>query len=90
VATTTTAPVEKKTAASASASVVSGVITWILVTYVPAFHSGLPGPLATFLPYIVTTVCGALAAYFAPHTPREDEIVKSATDLLKQAGVTLP
>lgn len=63
-----TGPVETKVAASSSVSMVTGVITWILVTYVPVFHSGLPAPLATFLPYVVATVLGAAAGYLAPHT----------------------
>lgn len=64
------APVETKVAAAASVSSVTGVITWMLVTFVPAFHSGLPAPLATFLPFIVASVLGALSGYLAPHTPR--------------------
>ena len=44
------APVETKTAAAASVSTVTGVITWMLVSWVPAWHAGLPASLATFLP----------------------------------------
>ena len=61
-------PVETKVAASASTATIMGIITWILVTYVPGFHSGLPGPLATFLPWVVSAVSSAAAGYFAPHT----------------------
>jgi hypothetical protein len=64
------APVEAKVAAGASVSAVTGVITWILVAWVPAFRAGLPPALAAFLPYIVSAVLGAAAAYAAPHTPR--------------------
>lgn len=64
------APVETKTAAAASVSTVTGVVTWILVAYVPAFKTGLPAPLAAFLPYIVATILGAAAGWLAPHTPR--------------------
>lgn len=85
-----TAPVETKTAAGASTAMLTGAITWILVTYVPAFHSGLPGPLATFLPYVVSAVLGAAAAYLAPHTAREDEILAAAVKMLEDAGVQLP
>jgi hypothetical protein len=48
----------------------AGVITWILTTYVPAFHAGLPPALASFLPYIITLVASTLSGYLAPHTPR--------------------
>ena len=83
------AAVETKTAAGSSVAAVTGAITWILVTYVPAFHSGIPGPLATFLPYVVSAVLGAAAAYLAPHTPREEEIVSAALKLLQDAGVQI-
>lgn len=65
------APVETKVAAGASVSTLTGVVTWILVSWVPAFRSGLPPALASFLPYIVSSVLGAAAAYLAPHTPRD-------------------
>lgn len=64
------APVETKTAAAASVSTVTGIVTWVLVTYVPAFHAGLPASLATFLPFIVASVLGAASGWLAPHTPR--------------------
>lgn len=63
-----TGPVEAKTAAHASAAAVTGVVTWILVTYVPAFAHGLPGPLATFLPFVVSAFLGAASGWLAPHT----------------------
>ncbi len=85
-----TAPVETKTAASASAGVVTGVITWILVTYVPVFRTGLPAPLATFLPYIVSVVLASAAGWLAPHTPRPDATLTAALKLLEEAGVALP
>jgi hypothetical protein len=67
-----TGPVETKTAAHASAAAVTGVITWALVQFVPYFHAGLPGPLATFLPFAVSGFLGAAAGFLAPHTPRPD------------------
>jgi len=67
-----TAPVEAKTAAHASAAAVSGVITWVLVQFVPAFRHGLPAPLATFLPFIVSAFLGAAAGWATPPTPRPD------------------
>jgi len=65
-------PVETKTAAGAAVSVVTGVITWVLVTYVPAFAHGLPPSLAAFLPWVVSALLGAASSWAAPHTPRPD------------------
>ncbi len=44
----------------------TGLLTWLLVTCVPASRNGLPSDLATLLPVIV----GAVRGWFAPHTPR--------------------
>jgi hypothetical protein len=63
-----TNPIETKVAAASSTSVLVGMITWILVTYVPEFQKGLPGPLATFLTWMVPAVLATVAGYFAPHT----------------------
>jgi hypothetical protein len=65
-----TGPIETKVAAGAAAGTAAGVITWILVAYVPAFHSGLPPALASFLPYIVTLAASTISSYMAPHTFR--------------------
>ena len=67
------APVELKVAAGASAGTVTGVITWLLVTFVTPWHHGLPPALATFLPAAVAVLLGAIAAYAAPHTARPGE-----------------
>jgi hypothetical protein len=64
------APVETKTAAAAAVSTVTGVVTWVLVSWIPAFHAGLPPALATFLPFIIASVLGTAASWMAPHTPR--------------------
>jgi hypothetical protein len=64
------APVETKTAAAASVSTLTGVITWLLVAYIPAWRTGLPPSLAMFLPFIVASVLGAASGYLAPHTAR--------------------
>jgi hypothetical protein len=65
-----TAPVETKVAAAASSSTAAGVIWWVLVTFIPAWHHGLPPALATSLPFIAATITGAVSGYLAPHTPR--------------------
>lgn len=80
-----TAPVEKKVAATINGALL-GIITWILVTFIPSFHAGLPAPLATFLPMILGTVVATGAAWQAHHTPREEEIVAAALKHLQSSG----
>ena len=76
MAASSTAPVETKVAAGTGASLITGVITWIMVMYVPVFHAGLPAALAAFLPWIVALVSSALAGYLAPHTPRSTLMIR--------------
>jgi len=64
--------VEAKVKAGSAATIVTGILTWVLVTYVPAFHSGLPSALSAVLPVIVASVLGTVAAWKAPHTARPD------------------
>jgi hypothetical protein len=83
-------PIETKTASGAAVGVVVGAVTWALVAFVPAFKSGLPAPLATFLAWIVPVTLGAAASWAARHTPRSDEVLAEALKLLQEAGVTVP
>ena len=82
-------PVEIKTAAGGASAIISGVITWILVTYVPAFHDGLPSTLATFLPWAVSAILGAAASYLAPHTARPADVPPATPQMLDKALVAL-
>jgi hypothetical protein len=76
----TTAPVETKVAAGAVSSWATGVVTWLLVTYV--FHGQLPDQLTTFLPYVVASICGTAAAYMAKHTPRLEEVAAEVAQVV--------
>jgi hypothetical protein len=67
------APVETKVAAGGTVALVTGMITWLLVTLVPSWHHGLPPMLANYLPYAVSVIAGMLASYMAPHTSRMAE-----------------
>lgn len=62
--------VETKTAAASATAIVTGLLTWVLVTFVPVFRTGLPPQLATFLPVAVGWALSTSAGYLAPHTPR--------------------
>jgi uncharacterized membrane-anchored protein len=83
-------PVEKKVFNGGVTGIITGMIAWILVSFVPGFKSGLPPSLATMLPYIISAVGSVIAAYWTPHTPREQEIMAAAANLLTEAGVALP
>lgn len=82
------APVEQKVAAAAGGSTAVGLVTWILVTYIPAFSSGLPASLAALLPALLGTIGGFVSAYMARHTPRTDEVMKAVVGAQYQAGIT--
>jgi hypothetical protein len=62
--------VEAKVAAGSVTGIVTGLLTWALVTYVPAFRTGLPPQLAAFLPVAIGWALSTYAAWRVPHTPR--------------------
>jgi hypothetical protein len=80
----TLAPPETKTVSQTAVTIFVGALTWILVSYVPAFHSGLPGPLAGFLDWFVAALLGGAAGYFAKHTPRTEDVVRQAATIIHQ------
>jgi hypothetical protein len=63
-------PVETKVAAGSFATVLTGLITWIVTAYLPSLKTVLPPTLAGALPMAAGWLIGTLAAYRAPHTPR--------------------
>jgi hypothetical protein len=72
-ATTGTGPViETKVAAGSAATVVVGLLTWALTTFIPSWHSGIPADLLPFIPVAAGWLTGSVAGYFAPHTHRPD------------------
>jgi hypothetical protein len=83
-------PVETKVAAGGATTLITGAITYILVTFVPSFHSVVPGNLQGLLTFLVPTILGLLAAYNAKHTTRPNEVMDAALKLLEGAGVQLP
>ena len=64
--------IETKVKVGTGAGFAVGAVTWALVAYVPAFHSGLPEPVADALPFVLAWVGHTVAAYRAPHTHRPD------------------
>lgn len=78
----TSAPIEAKVVTASWTAIATGLLTWGLVTFVPAFHSGLPPALANFLPLVIATASSTAAGYFTKHTPRADEVMKAAFQIL--------
>jgi hypothetical protein len=64
--------IETKVAAGSFTGILSGLIAWALIAYVPAFKTGLPEQVAVFLPVAVAWLLSTGAGYLAPHTHRPD------------------
>lgn len=74
------APVETKVKAGAAAGGLTGAVAWALVSFVPAFHNGVPQPVVDVLPFVLAWVGHVAAAYIAPHTARPDINVEPAEE----------
>jgi hypothetical protein len=61
----TLGPIETKVAASGITGAAVTLVLQILAAYVPGFHPPDAGTTA-----LIVTVLGAVAGWFAPHTPR--------------------
>lgn len=77
-----TVPIENKVVAGSWVGTSTGMLTWALTTFVPPFHHGIPADLQSALPYIVAMVGGTAAAYLAKHTPRTEETLQAAFQIL--------
>ncbi len=72
--------VESKVKAGAAVGALTGVVVWGLVSYVPAFHNGVPGPVVDLIPFALAWAGHTIAAYRAPHTSRPDVNVMPAAE----------
>ena len=64
------AAIEAKVKAGAAGGTLVGVVAWLLVAFVPAFHDGLPPAVAALLPVVLGIVASTVSGYMAPHTVR--------------------
>jgi hypothetical protein len=64
--------IETKVAAGSATGIVTGLLSWALVSYIPAWHNGIPATLLPFIPAIAGWLCATAAGYLAPHTSRPD------------------
>jgi hypothetical protein len=63
-------PIERKVQASTAAAAVSGLILWVLGTYV--FKGSVPDVVASWTYAIIPALITLAAGYLARHTPRPD------------------
>lgn len=64
--------VETKVAAGSGTGIAVGLLTWALVTFIPAWHDGIPSQLVPFIPVAAAWLVSTAAGYLAPHTHRPD------------------
>ncbi len=64
--------IETKVKAGAVAGGLTGLVVWALVSYVPAFHNGVPQPVVDVIPFALAWAGHVIAGYLAPHTHRPD------------------
>jgi hypothetical protein len=88
----------RKVRYGSSVSVVTGLVMWVLVTYV--WKQGLPPADAAALPVIVSAVLGWVTAWYTKHAPQDlrhglsvliqdAEILNAQVQAIQRAG-TLP
>lgn len=81
---TNVAPVEKKTAVQTISTAIVAVLVWLLTRYVPGFVLD-PG-LAAIVTGVVSVGVGAVLAWFTAHTPRVEEVIEEALNVLSNNG----
>jgi hypothetical protein len=79
------APIENKVSVGTMTAALTGAVSWVLVTYVPSFHSGIPAPLQAFIPVLIAAVSAFAGGYLAKHTVRADEIIGAIQAYERQA-----
>lgn len=67
--------VETKVKAGAASGAAIGVITYLLVLAVPAFHTGVPDAVIAVIPLAAGWMAHVAAAYMAPHTRTPPAII---------------
>lgn len=61
-------PLSAKLVTSSVTAFVVGLITYVLVTFVPDFHHGIPPRLIALLPALAGIIVGAVAGWFKKET----------------------
>lgn len=53
--------------AGAGVGAATGLAVWLLVSFVPQFHSGVPEPVVAVLPFALGWLGHTAASWIAPH-----------------------
>jgi hypothetical protein len=61
--------ISSKLIASSTTTLVTGLITYVLVTFVPAFKNGIPAKVTDIIPVAVALVLGTIAGYMKTESP---------------------
>lgn len=81
-------PLETKFVTQSGVSIFVTLVTWLLVTYIPGWQSGIPAPIAAFIPGAVAWLIATYAGWKAPHTHRPD-LLPGLADTLAIAGQSI-
>lgn len=76
-------PVSAKVSVGALGGSAVSAITWILTTYIPAFHSGIPPTLQPVIPAILGVIGYFTTGYSAKHQATVEEIETAFQDAEK-------
>lgn len=53
--------------AGAGAGAATGLVVWLLVSFIPQFHSGVPEPVVAVLPFVLGWLGHTAASWITPH-----------------------
>src|SRR6266567_17323 len=70
------AQISNKVVAGTGAGGLVGIATALLVTFIPAWHSGIPPTLQPLIAVLLTTAFTAAGGYLARHYPTAAEVEK--------------
>ena len=84
-------PVSAKVSGGTLSGAAVGILTAILTTEVPAWHSGLPTPIAALLPPLLGAAGFFVGGYLSKHAATASEVSRAVEDAEKiVAALQLP
>lgn len=71
----TKAPISGKVANGTIGGTAVALITWVLTYFIPAWQSGIPGPLQALLPGVLGAAGFYISGFASKHQATTDEII---------------